>query len=385
MRPSAPSRRSWAIAPTSSRRARSRKSWADFYDLKTFPGKRTLFKARPQYILESALLADGVDPERLYPLDIDRAFKKLDTHQGRHGLGDVDPAVCRATRGPRRPSWASASTAASRHPAAGRPGGHAVERGLHRRRLRGDPEGAKNAKEAMKLIAYMTSRRAQRRLLLSVPVAPINRNAVDQVDPSKRDVLGRPSATRSSARTTLVDGQLRGGEPPVPRVAPEVVRRSRPGCTGAAPSRRAGAEPVGTGWPCRPCLPGPLLRLPLADVVGAQPDRPLAGQLPRLRASRASTGGPCGRRFRTAAIVTGGLPGPGLPVRLRHAPRRARAAAVLASSSSCRSGRAPWCGASRGPPSWRTNGDHQRPPRGRGCGAEPARRSCGTPSGSRWG
>lgn len=50
--------------------------WADFYDLKRFPGKRTMCK----YIqgqLEPVLLADGVPPEQLYPLDVDRAFRKL--------------------------------------------------------------------------------------------------------------------------------------------------------------------------------------------------------------------------------------------------------------------------------------------------------------------
>lgn len=50
--------------------------WADFYDLKKFPGKRTMCK----YIqgqLEPVLLADGVPPEKLYPLDVDRAFRKL--------------------------------------------------------------------------------------------------------------------------------------------------------------------------------------------------------------------------------------------------------------------------------------------------------------------
>ena len=51
-------------------------SWADFYDFKKFPGKRTMCK----YIqgqLEPVLLADGVPPEKLYPLDVDRAFRKL--------------------------------------------------------------------------------------------------------------------------------------------------------------------------------------------------------------------------------------------------------------------------------------------------------------------
>ncbi len=52
-------------------------SWADFWDVKKFPGRRALRNyARP--MLEIALLADGVKPENLYPLDVDRAYKKLE-------------------------------------------------------------------------------------------------------------------------------------------------------------------------------------------------------------------------------------------------------------------------------------------------------------------
>lgn len=53
------------------------KTWAEFWDVKKFPGKRGL-RSRPNDTLEAALLADGVDPKKLYPLDVERAFKKLD-------------------------------------------------------------------------------------------------------------------------------------------------------------------------------------------------------------------------------------------------------------------------------------------------------------------
>jgi putative spermidine/putrescine transport system substrate-binding protein len=52
-------------------------SWADFSDLEKFPGKRTMCKWI-QGQLEAVLLADGVKPEDIYPLDVDRAFKKLE-------------------------------------------------------------------------------------------------------------------------------------------------------------------------------------------------------------------------------------------------------------------------------------------------------------------
>jgi putative spermidine/putrescine transport system substrate-binding protein len=52
-------------------------SWADFWDVKKFPGRRAL-RNHPIATLEAALMADGVAPEKLYPLDVERAFKKLD-------------------------------------------------------------------------------------------------------------------------------------------------------------------------------------------------------------------------------------------------------------------------------------------------------------------
>lgn len=53
------------------------KSWADFWDVKKYPGKRTLYKWMSAN-LECALLADGVPADKLYPLDVDRALKKIE-------------------------------------------------------------------------------------------------------------------------------------------------------------------------------------------------------------------------------------------------------------------------------------------------------------------
>lgn len=55
------------------------RSWADFWDVRKFPGPRALQNAgSPWWVLAAALTADGVPPERLFPLDLDRAFRKLD-------------------------------------------------------------------------------------------------------------------------------------------------------------------------------------------------------------------------------------------------------------------------------------------------------------------
>jgi putative spermidine/putrescine transport system substrate-binding protein len=54
-------------------------NWADFFNTERFPGKRTMTSISPIGVLEPALLADGVKPADLYPIDVDRALRKLDT------------------------------------------------------------------------------------------------------------------------------------------------------------------------------------------------------------------------------------------------------------------------------------------------------------------
>ncbi|TGR10534.1 ABC transporter substrate-binding protein [Mesorhizobium sp. M4B.F.Ca.ET.190.01.1.1] len=53
-------------------------SWADLFDSKRYSGKRCLSKLAER-TLEIALLGDGVAVDKLYPLDVERALKKLDT------------------------------------------------------------------------------------------------------------------------------------------------------------------------------------------------------------------------------------------------------------------------------------------------------------------
>lgn len=57
-------------------------TFADFWDVKKFPGKRTL-QDDPATVIEAALIADGVAPADVYkvlatPEGLDRAFKKID-------------------------------------------------------------------------------------------------------------------------------------------------------------------------------------------------------------------------------------------------------------------------------------------------------------------
>ena len=54
------------------------RSWADFWNVEKFPGSRSLCVSDAPRSMIFALLADGVARDALYPLDIERAFRKLD-------------------------------------------------------------------------------------------------------------------------------------------------------------------------------------------------------------------------------------------------------------------------------------------------------------------
>lgn len=53
-------------------------SWADFFNVKDFPGRRAM-RRNPADTLEEALLATGAKGESMYPIDLDKAFASLNT------------------------------------------------------------------------------------------------------------------------------------------------------------------------------------------------------------------------------------------------------------------------------------------------------------------
>lgn len=68
---------SGGIAWNTQRNQNAPKSFAELWDPERFPGRRAL-RTRVSETLELALLADGVPPSQLYPLDVDRGFRALE-------------------------------------------------------------------------------------------------------------------------------------------------------------------------------------------------------------------------------------------------------------------------------------------------------------------
>ena len=158
----------------------SPKGFADFFDTKKFPGSRAVWKYAASGIFETALLADGVKPADLYPIDVERALKKLDTikadivwwdsgsqseqllasGEASMGLLWVGRAVSVAEKGIKIDwtNWTSQT-------------GYWVV-----------PKGTKNKEAAMRAISFFTEPAQQIAFTQHMPYGPSNKNAVGSVD-----------------------------------------------------------------------------------------------------------------------------------------------------------------------------------------------------------
>jgi putative spermidine/putrescine transport system substrate-binding protein len=152
-------------------------SWKDFWDVKRFPGPRAM-EDGPAGNLEFALLADGVKPDKLYPLDVDRAFKKLDEiypsvsvwwKTGQQPIQLlVDKEVVLST------AWNTRLYNAIKK---GAPLAIQWNGGLSARGSWVIPKGTKNKEYAMKLFAFMTDPKNQAQVSIGIGSSGANLDA----------------------------------------------------------------------------------------------------------------------------------------------------------------------------------------------------------------
>ncbi|WP_448956595.1 ABC transporter substrate-binding protein [Labrys neptuniae] len=157
------------------------KTWADFWDLKKYPGKRGM-KREPQNNLEAALLADGVAPADVYkvlstPAGVDRAFKKLD---------EIKPQIQWWEAGAQPPEWlanggvAMSTTFVGRileAQAEGAPIKFGWPGALYTVDYWAIVSGTKKKDTAYSFLNYATSPQAQAEFSKIQPVAPVNLKA----------------------------------------------------------------------------------------------------------------------------------------------------------------------------------------------------------------
>ena len=168
------------------------KTWAEFWDVKKWPGQRSLgaFSGSLTPDLEFALLADGVTMEKLYPLDLDRAFKSLDV---------IKPNVAKFwTTGAMSPqmlasgevSLASAylNRIGDMQPT-GAPVAYEWNQGEIQNNYLCILRNAKNYDNAMKLIAFATRAKAQAAFSTETLMGPANLQAFKLLPAERAKIL----------------------------------------------------------------------------------------------------------------------------------------------------------------------------------------------------
>lgn len=165
------------------------KTWADLFDTKKFPGKRTFYKWSAPGVIEAALLADGVPADKLYPLDLERAFKKLDTIKSDivwWSGGAQSQQLLASGEAPFGSIWNGRMTALA---ASGIKTETSWEQNITAADALVVPKGAPNRDEAMKFIALATSAAPQAALAKATGYAPINVDSSKLMDPAVAKTL----------------------------------------------------------------------------------------------------------------------------------------------------------------------------------------------------
>jgi putative spermidine/putrescine transport system substrate-binding protein len=163
-------------------------SWADFWDVKKFPGRRCLRRS-PLDTLEQALLADGVPLDKLYPLDVDRAFASLDKIKPHINIwwtsgaqamqaiqsGDVDMIS----------TWNGRAQAAKD---GGAPVSIVWNQGLYSIEGWGIPKGTPRADAAKQFVRFCADAKRQALLTRTLAYGPTNKKAFETI-PKERAAL----------------------------------------------------------------------------------------------------------------------------------------------------------------------------------------------------
>lgn len=175
------------------------KSWAEFWDIKKWPQRRTLpDMASGTPMLEFALLADGVPMDKLYPIDIDRAFKV--TSRIRSAIpkfwdtGALSSTMLADNEVAMGALWSTRLQVAMDQ---GAPLAVQWNQNALLAQAYGIPVGAKNVAGALKYIDYSSSPDVQARWLNKYKAIPVNVKAYGATSKELIDPATKTPWTRS--------------------------------------------------------------------------------------------------------------------------------------------------------------------------------------------
>ncbi|SDJ79497.1 putative spermidine/putrescine transport system substrate-binding protein [Bradyrhizobium sp. Rc2d] len=181
------------------------KSWADVWDIKKFPGPRVLY-AGNAFVppIEAALMADGVAPGQLYPLDFKRAYA---------ALSRIKPNVVKwAANTALQTEALTSGEAVIGQGGSGRiqfakeqgaPVDYVWDQAMLDHSWWAVLKGAKNAANAQKFIEFASRAESQAALVKLFIVGPLNKRAFDLLPPERAKLL--PTYPENLAKTAMMN------------------------------------------------------------------------------------------------------------------------------------------------------------------------------------
>jgi putative spermidine/putrescine transport system substrate-binding protein len=184
------------------------KSWADFWDVKKFPGRRAMHK-HPIDMLEVALMADGVPMDKLYPIDIDRALKKLDEIKPHIDVwwtgGAQTTELLQSGEVDLMPTWNARAQVVID---AGGPVEIEWNQGLYALEGWVIPKGDPKVELGKKFIKYCANAKRQAEFVSTLPYGPTNPKAYEYIPAARAKYL--PTAPDNLKRITRSNTQWWG-------------------------------------------------------------------------------------------------------------------------------------------------------------------------------
>jgi putative spermidine/putrescine transport system substrate-binding protein len=165
------------------------KNWADVWNVSKFPGRRALHK-HPIDMLEAALMADGVAADKLYPIDMDRAFKKLDEIKPHVDVwwtgGAQTTQLLQSGEVDIIPTWNARAQVVIE---AGGPVAISWDQGLYALEGWCIPKGTPRADLARRFIKYCANAKRQAEFVAKLAYGPTNPKAYDHIPPERAKFL----------------------------------------------------------------------------------------------------------------------------------------------------------------------------------------------------
>ncbi len=177
------------------------KNWADFYNVKDFPGARSLPKCEKLVdggLLEGALMGDGVPADKVYPIDMDRAFAKvaeLKSNVGRWWVAGADAPQSLIS------GEVDMAAAYNGRIFGAKKEGAPLEMSWDQSLLQYDywviMKGSPNKENAAKFLAYISQARPQADFAEAISYGPVNNDAFKLLPKDLLDILpGSPQLAK---------------------------------------------------------------------------------------------------------------------------------------------------------------------------------------------